>query len=91
MDTLTHWSLSRPYRPILLMSHLIITSSGASHPKYPSSPLHPPPPTFALAVMDGQAIVEAASLNEDGKRRKVVVTGCLAQRYSNQVCQRRVL
>lgn len=32
-----------------------------------------------------QAIVEAASLNEDGKQRKVVVTGCLAQRYSEQL------
>ncbi|KAG2500299.1 hypothetical protein HYH03_001877 [Edaphochlamys debaryana] len=32
-----------------------------------------------------EAIVEAASLNEDGRRRKVVVTGCLAQRYSNQL------
>jgi tRNA A37 methylthiotransferase MiaB len=28
-----------------------------------------------------QAIVEAAGLNADGKRRQVVVTGCLAQRY----------
>lgn len=32
-----------------------------------------------------QAIVEAASLNEDGRRRKVVVTGCLAQRYAGQL------
>ncbi|EFJ53100.1 hypothetical protein VOLCADRAFT_127348 [Volvox carteri f. nagariensis] len=32
-----------------------------------------------------EAIVEAASLNEDGKRRKVVITGCLAQRYSDQL------
>jgi ribosomal protein S12 methylthiotransferase len=28
-----------------------------------------------------QAIVEAAGLSADGKRRQVVVTGCLAQRY----------
>ncbi|KAF6251091.1 hypothetical protein COO60DRAFT_1563392 [Scenedesmus sp. NREL 46B-D3] len=28
-----------------------------------------------------EAIVEAAGLNADGKRRQVVVTGCLAQRY----------
>lgn len=34
------------------------------------------------AVCGGaQAIVEAASLNQDGKKRKIVVTGCLAQRY----------
>ncbi|GIL77646.1 hypothetical protein Vretimale_6790 [Volvox reticuliferus] len=32
-----------------------------------------------------EAIVEAASLNEDGKRRQVVITGCLAQRYSEQL------
>ncbi|GLC40997.1 hypothetical protein PLESTB_000953900 [Pleodorina starrii] len=32
-----------------------------------------------------EAIIEAASLNEDGKRRKVVITGCLAQRYSEQL------
>ncbi|PNW82252.1 hypothetical protein CHLRE_06g278142v5 [Chlamydomonas reinhardtii] len=32
-----------------------------------------------------EAIVEAASLNEDGRRRKLVVTGCLAQRYSSQL------
>lgn len=30
-----------------------------------------------------QAIVEAASLNEDGKQRKIIVTGCLAQRYGD--------
>ena len=29
--------------------------------------------------------MEAASLNEDGRRRKLVVTGCLAQRYSSQL------
>lgn len=32
-----------------------------------------------------EAIVEAAGLNEDGRRRKIVVTGCLAQRYSEQL------
>jgi ribosomal protein S12 methylthiotransferase len=32
-----------------------------------------------------EAIIEAASLNEDGKRRRVVVTGCLAQRYSDSL------
>ncbi|GFR42266.1 hypothetical protein Agub_g3163 [Astrephomene gubernaculifera] len=32
-----------------------------------------------------EAIVEAASLNEDGRKRKLVVTGCLAQRYSQQL------
>jgi tRNA A37 methylthiotransferase MiaB len=32
-----------------------------------------------------EAIVEAASLNEDGKQRKVVVTGCLAQRYGQSL------
>ena len=32
-----------------------------------------------------QAIVEAASLNEDGRRRKIVITGCLAQRYSDEL------
>jgi tRNA A37 methylthiotransferase MiaB len=29
--------------------------------------------------------VEAAGLNEDGKKRKIVITGCLAQRYSEQL------
>ena len=34
-----------------------------------------------------QAIMEAAGLNEDGKKRKIVVTGCMAQRYSSQLAQ----
>uniref|UniRef100_A0A7S3VK66 Uncharacterized protein n=1 Tax=Dunaliella tertiolecta TaxID=3047 RepID=A0A7S3VK66_DUNTE len=34
-----------------------------------------------------EAIMEAAALNEDGKRRKIVVTGCLAQRYNSQLAQ----
>lgn len=29
----------------------------------------------------------AAALNEDGRRRKIIVTGCLAQRYSGQLAQ----
>ncbi len=29
--------------------------------------------------------MEAAGLNEDGRKRKVVVTGCLAQRYAGQL------
>jgi ribosomal protein S12 methylthiotransferase len=28
-----------------------------------------------------EAVMAAAALNEDGRRRRVVVTGCLAQRY----------
>jgi tRNA A37 methylthiotransferase MiaB len=32
-----------------------------------------------------QAIMDAASLNNDGKKRKIVITGCLAQRYSDQL------
>lgn len=32
-----------------------------------------------------EAIMEAASLNQDGKRRQIVVTGCLAQRYSKEL------
>ncbi len=34
-----------------------------------------------------QAIVEASGLNEDGKRRQVIVTGCLAQRYGPSLAQ----
>lgn len=29
----------------------------------------------------------AAGLNEDGRKRKVVVTGCLAQRYSHELAK----
>lgn len=29
--------------------------------------------------------MEAAALNQDGKGRKIVVTGCLAQRYGQQL------
>jgi len=29
--------------------------------------------------------MEASRLNEDGKGRKIVVTGCLAQRYGEQL------
>ena len=43
-------------------------------------PLSPPRPL-------PQAVMAAAGLNEDGKRRKVVVTGCLAQRYSEQLAK----
>jgi ribosomal protein S12 methylthiotransferase len=32
-----------------------------------------------------EAIVEAASLNADGRNRKIVVTGCLAQRYGDSL------
>lgn len=32
-----------------------------------------------------EAIVEVAALNKDGRQRKVVVTGCLAQRYADQL------
>ena len=32
-----------------------------------------------------QAIIEAAQLKEEGKVKKVVVTGCLAQRYSEEL------
>lgn len=32
-----------------------------------------------------EAIIEAAGLNEDGKKRKIVITGCMAQRYSDQL------
>ncbi len=32
-----------------------------------------------------QAIIEAAQLKAEGKVKKVVVTGCLAQRYSNEL------
>lgn len=31
--------------------------------------------------------MEVAALNEDGKKRKVVVTGCLAQRYSEDLAK----
>lgn len=30
---------------------------------------------------------DAAALNEDGKKRKIVVTGCLAQRYNEQLAE----
>lgn len=38
-------------------------------------------------LLDSQAIIAAASLNEDGKARKVIVTGCLAQRYNTQLAE----
>lgn len=34
-----------------------------------------------------EAIMAAAGLNEDGKKRKIIVTGCLAQRYGGQLAQ----
>lgn len=34
-----------------------------------------------------EAVMAAAALNEDGKQRKVIVTGCLAQRYSEQLAK----
>ena len=36
-------------------------------------------------IMHTQAILEAAQLKQDGRVRKVVVTGCLAQRYSQDL------
>mmetsp|Transcript_19009 Transcript_19009/g.32522 ORF Transcript_19009/g.32522 Transcript_19009/m.32522 type:complete len:512 (-) Transcript_19009:594-2129(-) len=32
-----------------------------------------------------EAIMDASNLNDDGKKRKLIITGCLAQRYSNQL------
>jgi len=32
-----------------------------------------------------EAIMDAANLNEDGKKRKIIITGCMAQRYSEQL------
>ena len=32
-----------------------------------------------------QAIMEAAQLKQDGQVKKVVVTGCLAQRYADEL------
>lgn len=34
-----------------------------------------------------EAIMAASALNADGKKRKIIVTGCLAQRYSDQLAQ----
>ncbi|KAI8463285.1 MAG: hypothetical protein J3K34DRAFT_381047 [Monoraphidium minutum] len=34
-----------------------------------------------------EAIIEAARLNEDGKQRRVIVTGCLAQRYGGSLAE----
>jgi hypothetical protein len=31
--------------------------------------------------------MEASGLNEDGKGRKIIVTGCLAQRYGGQLAE----
>lgn len=39
---------------------------------------HPPSPHW-------QAIMEAAALKEEGRVKRVVVTGCLAQRYSEEL------
>ncbi len=38
-----------------------------------------------LSRFPPQAIIEAAQLKEEGKVKKVVVTGCLAQRYSEEL------
>lgn len=35
-----------------------------------------------------QAILEASELKKDGQTQKVIVTGCLAQRYSNDLAGR---
>jgi hypothetical protein len=51
-----------------------------SAPPAPQPPPPPPPPTTSP-----QAIMGASQLNEDGRRRKIVITGCLAQRYSEQL------
>ena len=34
-----------------------------------------------------QTIIEAARMKEDGRVKKVVVTGCLAQRYSEELAE----
>eukprot|EP00775_Hariotina_reticulata_P010662 gene10662-10821_t len=34
-----------------------------------------------------EAIVEASSLNSDGKKRPIIVTGCLAQRYGQSLAE----
>lgn len=34
-----------------------------------------------------QTIIEAARMKEEGRVKKVVVTGCLAQRYSEELAE----
>lgn len=48
-------------------------------------PLPPPLLTHRRCQPPPQAIIEAASLNEDGRKRRVIVTGCLAQRYGESL------
>ena len=38
-----------------------------------------------LLAVHMQAIMEAAQLKADGKAQRVIVTGCLAQRYSQDL------
>ena len=40
-------------------------------------------PTVSVVLL--QAIMEAAQLKVDGKAQRVIVTGCLAQRYSQDL------
>ena len=53
-------------------------TSASSH-ALPPLPF-PPFPPFLL-----QTIIAAARMKEEGKVRKVIVTGCLAQRYSEEL------
>lgn len=39
----------------------------------------------ATLPMSLQAIMQAAQLKADGKAQRVIVTGCLAQRYSEDI------
>ena len=36
-------------------------------------------------MLDMQAIIEASELKKEGQTQRVIVTGCLAQRYANDL------
>ena len=54
-------------------------SNNQSHVPRPFSSFQPPAPP------PPQTIIEAARMKEEGRVKKVVVTGCLAQRYSEEL------
>lgn len=63
------------------------SSPTLSFPQNLRSPSSPRRPLLPSCSARPQAVMAAAALNEDGKQRKVIVTGCLAQRYSDQLAK----
>ena len=69
--------------PPLLAAAISTAQDIGQLPRLTSPPF--PPFPFLSSPFLLQTIIAAARMKEEGKVRKVIVTGCLAQRYSEEL------